>query len=156
MKTITYNKQIGVSVFEILAILIVLLIIIILFIPRVLDTHRPSVSHINVVKRDISLLQNAMDDYKKDNGFYPSTAQGLGALVFPAQISPIPRNFREGGYIQRIPLDPWGRNYYYLNPGKHNPNGIDIFTFGPSGKPAGVGNNSIIGNWNIHRTKFNG
>lgn len=150
MKTITHFKQSGLSILNILAILAAVAIIATLFVQRIIGHHEPSQSQINVAKRDISYLQQAMDAYRKDNGFYPSTTQGFAALVRQPLSSPLPNNWRPGGYVSQIPLDPWGRPFYYLNPGKNNPHTVDIFSFGPSGRPGGVGNKGVIGNWNYH------
>jgi general secretion pathway protein G len=95
---------------------------------------------------DIVALENALDMYKLDNSVYPTTDQGLDALVTKPS-SPEPRNYREGGYIKRLPNDPWGNDYQYLSPGDKG--SIDIFTLGADGQEGGEGANADIGNWNI-------
>ena len=87
--------------------------------------------------------------YKLDNFVYPSTDQGLEALVTPPQGEPAAPNWRSGGYIKRLPKDPWGRDYMYLNPGQHG--AVDIYTYGADGQEGGEGVNADIGNWNLNQ-----
>jgi general secretion pathway protein G len=96
---------------------------------------------------DISALEQAFDMYKLDNSVYPSTDQGLEALVTNPSGSPEPRNYRDGGYIRRLPQDPWGYDYQYLSPGDQGT--IDIFSLGSDGQEGGEGSAADIGNWNI-------
>ncbi|MCP4947240.1 MAG: type II secretion system major pseudopilin GspG, partial [Aestuariibacter sp.] len=95
---------------------------------------------------DIVALENALDMYKLDNSVYPTTDQGLDALVSKPS-SPEPRNYRDGGYIKRLPNDPWGNEYQYLSPGDNGT--IDIFTLGADGQEGGEGIAADIGNWNM-------
>jgi len=95
---------------------------------------------------DVVALENALDMYKLDNSRYPTTDQGLEALVVKPS-NPEPRNYRDGGYIKRLPNDPWGNPYLYLSPGDHG--SIDVFSYGADGQEGGDGTNSDIGNWNI-------
>lgn len=85
--------------------------------------------------------------YKLDNSVYPTTDQGLDALVSKPTSSPEPRNYRDGGYIKRLPNDPWGNEYQYLSPGDNGT--IDIFTLGVDGQEGGEGIAADVGNWNI-------
>jgi general secretion pathway protein G len=82
--------------------------------------------------------------YKMDNYKYPSTEQGLEALVEETDVEPLPRRFPNGGYVKRLPDDPWGNKYQLLNPGENGD--IDIFTMGPDGE---AGTEDDIGNWNL-------
>ncbi|MDF5570719.1 type II secretion system major pseudopilin GspG, partial [Vibrio parahaemolyticus] len=95
---------------------------------------------------DIVALENALDMYKLDNSVYPTTDQGLEALVSKPS-NPEPRNYRDGGYIKRLPNDPWGNQYQYLSPGDNGT--IDIFTLGADGQEGGEGPAADIGNWNL-------
>ncbi|MDE1220347.1 type II secretion system major pseudopilin GspG [Vibrio aestuarianus] len=95
---------------------------------------------------DIVALENALDMYKLDNSVYPTTDQGLEALVTKPS-SPEPRNYRDGGYIRRLPNDPWGNPYQYLSPGDNGT--VDIFTLGADGQEGGEGVSADIGNWNM-------
>ncbi|MFM2485420.1 type II secretion system major pseudopilin GspG [Celerinatantimonas yamalensis] len=93
---------------------------------------------------DIVALENALDMYKLDNGRYPTTEQGLNALVSKPQIAPNPTNYRQGGYIRRLPDDPWGNPYQLRSPGEHG--AIDVYSYGPDGQPS---TKDDIGNWNL-------
>ncbi len=93
---------------------------------------------------DIVALENQLDMYKLDNSVYPTTEQGLEALVEKPNISPEPRNYRDGGYVKRLPMDPWGNPYLLMSPGEHGK--IDVFSSGPDGQP---GTEDDIGNWNL-------
>lgn len=94
---------------------------------------------------DIQQLESALEMYKLRNNVFPSTEQGLEALVTASNIEPVPRNFPTDGFIKRLPQDPWGNDYQLLNPGEMGT--IDIFSSGPDGQP---GSDDDIGNWNIN------
>jgi len=140
------TNQHGFTLIEIMVVVVILGILAALVVPKIVS--RPEQARLVKAKQDVLAIQDAMDLYKLDNGFYPSTDQGLQALVTPPTAPPVPQNYKSEGYLQRVPMDPWGRPYHYLNPGVHNANGIDIFTYGPSGQPGGTGDNATIGNWN--------
>ena len=140
------NKQSGFTLIEIMVVVVILGILAALIIPKIMS--RPEQARLVRAKQDIQAIQEALDLYQLDNGFYPSTQQGLNALIKQPFSSPQPSNWKSGGYLQSVPLDPWGRPYQYLNPGQHNPSGVDIYTFGPTGQPGGTGQNAEIGNWN--------
>ena len=93
-------------------------------------------------------LAKALEIYHADNGFYPSEAQGLRALVSPPETEPIPKAYREGGYVEaRALVDPWGHPYLYRQPGSRNPGGFDIWTQGADGAPGGEGLDADFGNF---------
>jgi general secretion pathway protein G len=98
---------------------------------------------------DIQGLETALKLYKLDNGMYPTTEQGLEALVNPPESGKIPKNWREGGYIEKgkIAKDPWGNEYIYLSPGSHGD--YDIISYGADGEPGGEGENKDIKSWEI-------
>ena len=98
------------------------------------------------LKQDISALMQALKLYRLDNLAYPSTEQGLQALVVRPATPPVPPNWKAGGYLERLPKDPWQHDYRYLNPGLHGD--IDVFSFGADGEPGGEGVNADIGSWN--------
>ncbi|MCB1720043.1 MAG: type II secretion system major pseudopilin GspG, partial [Candidatus Competibacteraceae bacterium] len=108
---------------------------------------RPDEARIVKAKNDIRVLQSQLNLYKLDNFEYPSTDQGLEALVSKPAGAPEPPNWKAGGYIDRLPKDPWGRDYLYLNPGQHG--AIDIYSLGSDGVAGGEGNSADIGNWNL-------
>ena len=92
-------------------------------------------------------IETALKLYRLDNGFYPSTDQGLQALVEASTIPPVPRNWREGGYLEKgkVPKDPWGNDFVYLCPGTQGE--FDLLSYGADGQPGGEGKNKDITNW---------
>ncbi len=139
------NRQSGFTLIEVMVVIVILGILAAVVVPRIMD--RPDTARIAKVKQDIRTLESALNLYKLDNFTYPSTDQGLEALVKKPSGEPEPRNWKEGGYIDRLPKDPWGNEYQYLNPGVHGP--IDIYSLGADGQEGGEGINADIGNWNL-------
>ncbi len=138
----------GFTLLEILIVITILGILASLVAVRIMD--RPGEARITKAKLDIKALENALKLFKLDNAFYPSTEQGLKALVQKPAVGRIPQNWREGGYLEKgeVPKDPWGREYYYMSPGVHNKD-FDIWTYGADGEEGGEGEDADIGNWNI-------
>ncbi|MDI9819499.1 MULTISPECIES: GspG family T2SS major pseudopilin variant LspG [unclassified Legionella] len=136
------SKQSGFSLIEIMVVVVILGILASIVVPRIIS--RPDEARVVKAKQDVLAIQNALDLYKLDNGIYPSTDQGLIALVEKPTSNPIPRDWKQ--YLQSLPKDPWGRDYLYLNPGEHGE--IDVFTLGADGQSGGTGINAEIGNWN--------
>ena len=95
----------------------------------------------------IKNFQSALDLYRLDSGIYPSTDQGLQALVEKPAVGEIPRNWKDDGYIDKIPKDPWGDNYIYLSPGVHGD--YDLYSYGADGEEGGDGKDTDIQSWNI-------
>lgn len=139
------GAQAGFTLIEIMVVVVILGILAAVVVPRIMD--RPDQARIIKAAQDIRALENALRLYRLDNFFYPSTDQGLEALVARPTNPPEPRRWKEGGYIDRLPSDPWGSPYKYLNPGVHGE--IDIFSYGVDGRSGGEGVNAEIGNWNI-------
>ncbi len=140
---ISHQLNKGFTLIEIMVVVVILGILAAIVIPKVVN--RPEQARIVAAKQDISAIQNAMDLYKLDNGIYPTTDQGIKALAVKPTTPPIPRDWHQ--YLKKTPLDPWGNSYQYLNPGQHGD--IDIFSYGPTGKPGGTGENAEIGNWQL-------
>ncbi|MCH8537052.1 MAG: type II secretion system major pseudopilin GspG [Alkalimonas sp.] len=136
------KKQQGFSLLELMVVIVILGIIASLVVPNVMGNKEEADRQKAVV--DIQQLENALDMYRLRNGFYPTTEQGLRALVEPATSEPVPRSFPEGGFIRRLPRDPWGQDYQLASPGQFGR--IDIFSMGPDGVP---GTDDDIGNWDI-------
>ncbi|HTM63469.1 MAG TPA: type II secretion system major pseudopilin GspG [Gammaproteobacteria bacterium] len=140
IKSSYYNRSSGFTLIEVMVVVVILGILAAIIVPKIMS--RPEQARRVKVKQDILAIQSALDLYKLDNSLYPTTDQGLQALVTKPNTPPVPRNWKSEGYLQDIPMDPWGEAYQYLNDdGK-----LRIFSYGPKGKDA----NSEIGNWNIN------
>ena len=135
----------GFTLIEIMVVVVILGILAAIVVPRVMD--RPDDARITKAKTDIRALESALNLYRLDNFAYPTTNQGLQALVERPRTGPEPRNYRASGYMDRLPKDPWGGDYQYLNPGTQGE--IDIFSFGADGRRGGEGIHAEIGNWNL-------
>lgn len=116
-----------------------------LVVPRI--ASRPAEARITRAKQDLRTLESALDLYKLDNFRYPTTEQGLAALVEQPRTEPIPKNWKGDGYLARLPKDPWGNPYRYRSPGSEGL--VDIFTFGADGEAGGTVEDQDIGNWNL-------
>lgn len=136
-----YYKAAGFTLIEIMVAVVILGILAAIVVPKIMS--RPEQARMVKVKQDILSIQSALDLYKLDNGFYPSTDQGLEALITKPTTPPVPRNWKSDGYVQDIPVDPWGEQYQYINDNEK----LKIFSYGPKGKEGG----GEIGNWNINR-----
>jgi len=140
------KKSSGFTLIEVMVVIVILGILAAVVVPRVMD--RPDTARITKAKQDIRALESALELYRLDNFNYPSTDQGLESLINQPSGSPEPKNWKDGGYMKRLPKDPWGNEYQYLNPGVNG--AIDIFTFGSDGQEGGEeGTNADIGNWNL-------
>ncbi|MDZ7771097.1 MAG: type II secretion system major pseudopilin GspG [Woeseia sp.] len=138
------QRQHGFTLIEIMVVVIILGILAAIVAPNVIG--RVGDAQVAAAKQDIRGIENALKFYRLDNFAYPTTEQGLEALVTrPAD--PSIRNWKQGGYLDRLPKDPWGNPYQFLNPGQNSE--IDIYTFGRDGRPGGEGEDADIGNWDI-------
>lgn len=140
LKLMSYPKSKGFTLIEVMVVVVILGILAAVVVPRIMS--RPEQARIVKVKQDIFAIQSALDLYKLDNGMYPTTDQGLQALVTQPTVNPIPRNWKSDGYLHEVPVDPWGTAYQYINDNEN----LRIFSYGPKGKEGG----SQIGNWNIN------
>ena len=136
--------QKGFTLIEIMVVIVIIGILATLVVPRIMG--RPDEARVVSAKHDVTTLVQALKLYKLDSGRYPTTEQGLNALVTKPSTDPAPMNWKLGGYLDKLPQDPWGNPYQYNNPGTHN-NDIDVYSFGADGKPGGTDNDSDIGNW---------
>ena len=125
------KHQDGFSLIEILVVLVIMGLLISVVAPTVLNSADDA--RIQKVQADFKAIETALKIYRLDNYVYPTTEQGLMALVEPSTLTPEPRNFKAGGYLQEVPIDPWGRNYLYLFPGENGE--VDIFSYGADGLP---------------------
>lgn len=137
------KRNAGFTLIEVMVVVVILGILAAVIVPKIMDN--PDKARVVKAKQDVQALKNALDLYKLDNYSYPSTDQGLQALVQKPGGSPEARNWKQGGYLDRLPKDPWGGDYQYLNPGVHAE--VDIFSLGADGRPGGEGINADIGNW---------
>lgn len=142
------NRQRGFTLLEIMVVIVILGILASLVVPNLMGNKEKADRQKAI--SDITALENALDMYKLDNSRYPSTEQGLDALVKKPQVEPLPRNYADGGYIKRLPQDPWGNAYQLVSPGEHSK--LDVFSMGPDGE---AGTDDDIGNWNLDQKKGN-
>ncbi|GAB5414792.1 MAG: type II secretion system major pseudopilin GspG [Congregibacter sp.] len=138
------SRNSGFSLVEILVVLVIMGLLISIVAPTVLN--QADGARVQKAQADFKAIETALKIYRLDNYVYPTTEQGLQALVTPSQLEPEPRNFKQGGYLGEVPLDPWGRPYLYLSPGENGE--VDIYTLGADGLAGGEGPNEDIGNWN--------
>lgn len=137
------GRHAGFTLIEILVVVVILGILATVVVPRFLD--KPDEARAARAKQDIQALVTALNMYRLDNFAYPSTEQGLQALTQSPSGTPAAPNWRSGGYIDRLPKDPWGGEYLYLSPGQRGD--IDVYTLGADRQPGGEGPNADIGNW---------
>ncbi|HUQ29619.1 MAG TPA: type II secretion system major pseudopilin GspG [Usitatibacter sp.] len=136
-------KARGFTLIEVLVVVVILGVLAAIVIPRIMD--RPDDARRVAAKADIAAIVQALKLYRLDNGSYPTTEQGLVALVQRPTTHPQPGNWKQGGYLERVPKDPWQGDYQYLNPGVKGE--IDVFSLGADHARGGEGNAADIGNW---------
>ncbi|MDO6425705.1 type II secretion system major pseudopilin GspG [Thalassotalea sp. 1_MG-2023] len=136
------KKVSGFTLLEVMIVLVIIGIIASMVVPNLMGSQDTARAQKAVI--DIGSLESALALYRSQNYDYPTTEQGLEALVEQTTIEPVPRRFQEGGYIKRLPQDPWGNDYQLLNPGEHGK--MDVFSMGPDGEAA---TDDDIGNWNL-------
>ena len=135
----------GFTLIEIMVVIVILGVLAALVVPRVLE--RPDDARAVAAKSDIATIMQALKLYRLDNQRYPTGEQGLNALVAKPETPPIPPNWKPGGYLERLPKDPWGNPYQYLSPGLRGE--IDVFSFGADGAPGGTGVDADVGSWDL-------
>lgn len=140
-----HKRARGFTLIEIMVVVAILGILAALVVPKIMG--RPDEARIVAAKQDIAAIRQALNLYRLDNQRYPTTEQGLQALVEKPASGPIPGNWKTGGYLERLPKDPWGAPYQYLNPGLRGE--VDIYSLGADGAAGGVGNDADIGSWEL-------
>ena len=135
----------GFTLIEIMVVVVIMGILAALIVPKLIG--RTDDARIIAAKQDIATIMQALKLYKLDNQRYPTTEQGLQALVTKPTTGPAADGWKTGGYIEKLPNDPWGNPYQYLSPGIHGE--VDVFTLGADGQPGGVGNDADIGSWDL-------
>ena len=138
-------KQTGFTLIEVIVVLVILGILASIVVPNVIS--RTDQAQIVKAKQDLRALESALQLYRVDNFKYPTTDQGLQALVERPSIPPEPKNWQKGGYIKKLPQDPWLNDYQYLSPGQHGD--FDLYTLGADGRPGGSDENQDIGSWTL-------
>ncbi len=136
------KKTQGFTLLEVMVVIVILGILASMVVPNLLGSQDRA--NMQKAVSDVTALETSLSLYKMDNYDYPSTEQGLEALVDQTDIEPEPRRFPEDGYIKRLPKDPWGNEYVLLNPGEQGK--MDVFSVGPDGE---AGTEDDIGNWNL-------
>jgi len=133
----------GFSLLELMVVVVILSVLALVLVPRVID--RPDQARAARAQSDIAAISSAVNLYRLDNFRYPTSEQGLQALVTRPASDPVPANWASGGYMDRLPVDPWGAPYQYLAPGVHGD--FDVFTYGADGTAGGDGADADIGSW---------
>lgn len=141
------NSQKGFTLIELMIVIVILGILAGFIVPKIMG--RPEEAKQLKAKMQIEILETALKLYKLDTGMYPSTEQGIEALIQPPDTGIIPKKWRKGGYLEKgkIPVDPWGNEYIYLSPGIHSD--FDISSYGFDGVHGGEDKNMDINNWEI-------
>jgi len=139
------TTQRGFTLIEIMVVVVIMGILAALVVPKLMG--RADDARITAAKQDISTLMQALKLYKLDNQRYPSTEQGLQALISKPTSGPAANGWKNGGYVEKLPKDPWGGQYQYLSPGVKGE--VDVFSYGADGQPGGAGNDADIGSWDL-------
>jgi general secretion pathway protein G len=132
----------GFTLIEVMVVIVILAVLASLVVPRIMS--RPDEARVVAARQDIASIMQALKLYKLDNRHYPSSAQGLQALVQRPTVAPLPGNWKP--YLERLPTDPWGTPYQYLNPGLHSD--VDVMSLGADARPGGNDFDADIGSWN--------
>jgi general secretion pathway protein G len=142
------KNQKGFTLIEIMVVVIILGLLAGIVLPKILG--REEEAKVSAAKVQIKAFESALDGFKLDNGFYPTTDQGLNALIKKSEVGRIPDKWKDGGYLKpaRIPKDPWGKDYLYFAPGNEGRE-YEIVSYGPDGEQGGEGKNADIESWKI-------
>ena len=144
------NSRKGFTLIELMIVIVIIGILATLLVPRIMD--RPEEARRIKAKTDIKTIESALKLYKIDNGSYPTTEQGLEALIKKPETSPLPRKWKEGGYLEgsTVPKDPWGNPYYYTSPTADGKD-FEIISYGSDGEQGGTGKNADISSKDIEK-----
>ena len=140
------RRQRGFTLIEIMVVVVIIGVLGAIVVPQFMS--RPDQAKVTAARTDILAISTSLEMYRLDNFHYPSTQQGLEALVKRPQGAPVPRSWNLQGYLKSVPIDPWGTPYQYLNPGVHAADGsYDLYSLGADGVTGGEGYGADIGNW---------
>jgi len=139
------RRQGGFTLMEIMVVIFIIGLLVAIVAPNVLGNQDQAMQQ--KVRADLATLEQALDLYRLDNLRFPTREQGLKALIERPSSEPLPRAWREDGYIRRLPKDPWGQDYQYRMPGQHGR--YDVYSLGADAAEGGEGNDADIGNWNL-------
>lgn len=141
-KSVRRQADAGVTLIEMMVVLVIIAIIAALIVPNLIG--RPDQARVTVAKSDIRTLAASLELYRLDARVYPTTDQGLDALVHRPVLEPVAQVWAEGGYLANLPQDPWGNAYIYVSPGRSAP--YDLMSYGADGAPGGTGINADLTN----------
>jgi general secretion pathway protein G len=136
----------GFTLIEIMVVIVILGILAALVVPKVMG--RADDARVTAVRTELAQIMQALNLYRLDNSRYPTQEQGLQALVSKPGAGPIPPNWRAGGYLSKLPVDPWKNPYQFLSPGVHGQE-VEVFSYGADGQPQGSGIDADIGSWEL-------
>lgn len=139
------RNQAAFSLIEVMVVLVIIGMLVAIIAPNVLE--RADDARQQKVQADFRSIETALKLYRLDNYAYPTSEQGLQALVEQPSLDPLPRNYKNNGYLEQLPLDPWGRPYLYLRPAERSGGDYDLYTFGADGVAGGSGHDADVGNW---------
>lgn len=147
MKSINklFRHSRGFTLIEVMVVIVIIAVLAALIVPKVMG--RPDEARIAAARQDIGAISQALKLYKLDNMRYPSTEQGLQALVKKPAVAPLPENWKGNGYLEKLPKDPWGSPYKYLQPGLHGD--VDVMSYGADREAGGEGSDADIGSWDL-------
>jgi general secretion pathway protein G len=138
--------QRGFTLIEMMVVVVIIGVLGAIVVPQFMS--RPDQAKVTAAKTDIQAIATSLEMYRLDNAYYPSTQQGLEALIHRPTGTPAARNWNAQGYLKSLPVDPWGTPYQYLNPGVRAANGgYDLYSLGADGVTGGEGHAADIGNW---------
>ncbi|RII29918.1 MAG: type II secretion system protein GspG [Geobacter sp.] len=142
-----HKNRRGFTLIEIMVVIVILALLAALVGPKLIG--RTDDAKIGTTKTQIKQLETAIKLYKLDNGSYPSTEQGLNALVSKPTVGVIPKNYKDGGYLEskQVPKDGWGNDFIYVSPGEHGD--YDLYSYGADGAKGGEGKNADIASWDL-------
>jgi general secretion pathway protein G len=135
----------GFTLIELMVVIVILGVLAGLIVPKFMD--EPQKARVVKAKLQMESISMALKKYYIDNGYYPTTEQGLDALVTKPSAGRVPKNYADGGYLPKVPMDPWGTKYIYISPGKHGP--FDLTSYGADGASGGTGGDADVNSWEM-------